>query len=115
VPTARARLRAHGFHILRDWLPTALALADDANREVDLHSVTPTADGGGDQAQLDGGWFHYPAPTAGVIAGRTVACVPAQTQIRCHLGCQPTDKDHHDMRLLAQRLGLALPPPYGPG
>ena len=27
--------------VLRDWLPTAIALADGQGREVDLHPVTP--------------------------------------------------------------------------
>jgi hypothetical protein len=33
-------------------------------------------------------------------------------QVRAHLGYRPTDKDHRDLRLLGERLGLDLPPPY---
>jgi hypothetical protein len=29
-----------------------------------------------------------------------------------HLGYDPDEKDHHDMRLLADRLGIDLPAPY---
>jgi lincosamide nucleotidyltransferase A/C/D/E len=98
--------------VLRDWLPTSIALADGQGREVDLHPVTPTSDGGGDQPQLGGGSFHYPPPTSGVIGGRRVACVDAATQVRCHLGYPPQAKDRHDLRGLHKRLGVELPTPY---
>ena len=38
----RGRLRG----VLRDWRPTAVAVADQRGREVDLHLVTPAPDGG---------------------------------------------------------------------
>lgn len=98
--------------VLRDWLPTSIALADGQSREVDLHPVTPTSDGGGDQVQPGGGSFHYPPPTSGVIGGRRVACVDAATQVRCHLGYPPQAKDRHDLRRLHERLGVELPTPY---
>jgi SAM-dependent methyltransferase len=108
LPAVRAALASAGFHrILRDWLPTALAVADDTGREVDLHPVTPTQDGGGDQRQPDGGTFHYPPPVAGTIGGRPVRCVDAATQARCHLGYEPTAKDRQDMA----RLGITLHQP----
>ncbi|HEX5115814.1 MAG TPA: hypothetical protein VFW65_11510 [Pseudonocardiaceae bacterium] len=113
VRLARSALVGGGFrHVLRDWLPTALALADDAGREVDLHPVIPTSDGGGDQVLPGGSSFHYPAPVAGVIGGRAVSCVDAATQITCHLGYSPQDKDFADVRRLAGRFGISLPEPY---
>jgi lincosamide nucleotidyltransferase A/C/D/E len=112
LPAVRAALANAGFHrILRDWLPTALAVADETGREVDLHPVSPTPDGGGDQRQPDGGTFHYPPPVAGTIGGRPVRCIDAQTQVLCHLGYEPTVKDRSDMGRLA-RLGITLPVPY---
>jgi SAM-dependent methyltransferase len=112
LPAVRAALATAGFHrILRDWLPTALAVADDTGREVDLHPVTPTPDGGGDQRQPDGGAFHYPPPVAGTIGGRPVRCVDVATQVLCHLGYEPTGEDRQDMAGLA-RLGITLPEPY---
>jgi lincosamide nucleotidyltransferase A/C/D/E len=87
-------------------------MCDPAGREVDLHPLAPSGDGGGDQAQRDGPPFHYRAPVGGVVDGRTVLCVPAETQGRAHLGYRPTDKDPRDLRLLGERLGLDLPPPY---
>ena len=118
VPLAELDLVRHvlgeaGFcTVLRDWLPTALALADGDGREIDLHPVARTDDGGGDQSQLDGGNFHYPPPVEGVIGGRRVRCVDALTQVRCHLGYEPCDKDRRDMALLAESCGVELPPPY---
>jgi lincosamide nucleotidyltransferase A/C/D/E len=98
--------------VLRDWLPTALALTDGQGHEIDLHPVARTVDGGGDQAQPEGGSFHYPRPVEGVIDGHRVPCVDALTQVRCHLGYEPSDKDRRDTALLAESCGVELPPPY---
>jgi lincosamide nucleotidyltransferase A/C/D/E len=109
VTAVRSVLAEGGYGtVLRDWLPTSIALADGQGREVDLHPVTPTGDGG-DQALPDGGRFHYPPPTFGVIGGQRVPCVDADTQVRCHLGYPPQAKDLEDLRQLHQRLGVTLP------
>lgn len=101
----RAALTAAGFsRVLRDVLPTAVALADPAGREVDLHPVDPTADGGGDQVLPDGGTFHYLPPVPGRIAGRTVACVDPETQVRAHQGYPLTAKDRDDLARLASHM-----------
>jgi lincosamide nucleotidyltransferase A/C/D/E len=112
VGIARDALGSAGFTTVRDWLPAAVAMRDPSGREVDLHPLTPTPDGGGDQAQLQGPPFHYPPPTTGAIGGRAVPCVPAEAQVRAHLGYPPTAKDRRDLELLRERLGLTLPPPY---
>jgi lincosamide nucleotidyltransferase A/C/D/E len=113
LAAVRSLLAEAGYRaVLRNWLPTSIALADGQGREVDLHPVTPTGDGGGDQPQLGGGSFHYRPPASGAIGGRRVACVDAATQVRCHLGYPPTAKDRHDLRQLHERLGVELPQPY---
>ncbi|HVV23529.1 MAG TPA: hypothetical protein VHF06_29100 [Pseudonocardiaceae bacterium] len=113
VDVVRSALANAGFgRVLRDWLPTALAVADDGGREIDLHPVTPTPDGGGDQHLPDGTTFHYPAPVPGIVAGRPVRCVDARTQVLCHLGYEPSEKDHADMRRLHELLAVDLPDPY---
>jgi lincosamide nucleotidyltransferase A/C/D/E len=113
VPSFRSALLAEGFEIVRDWLPTAIAFASPAGREIDLHPVLFTPDGGGDQVQLDGvKRFHYAPPTAGRIAGRPVACCSVETQTAAHLGYEPREDDVADMRALADKFGLELPPPY---
>jgi lincosamide nucleotidyltransferase A/C/D/E len=80
VESARSALGDVGFtRVLRDWLPTALAITDDTGREIDLHPVTPTPDGGGDQQLPHGATFHYPPPVAGVVDGGQVRCVDVNT------------------------------------
>jgi len=101
-----------GFVIVRDWLPTAVALRHADGREVDLHPVAPTEDGGGDQVQVDGSLWHYEPPVLGRIDRRRVRCCSLETQIASHLGYEPTDTDRDDMRVLADRFGVELPPPY---
>jgi len=39
-------LNAQGYDVIRDWLPTSIAFRDRSGREVDLHPVDPTPDGG---------------------------------------------------------------------
>ncbi|WP_240677262.1 nucleotidyltransferase domain-containing protein [Actinacidiphila soli] len=113
VPLVWATLGQAGFtNVLRDWLPTALAVADDACREIDLHPITPTADGGGHQLLAAGAQFYYPAPVMGRIGGREVRCVDAATQMLCHVGYEPTAKDRQDVVRLHERTGVALPEEY---
>jgi len=95
--------------VVRDWLPTALALADDRGLQLDLHPVAPTADGGGDQALRGGRNFHYPPPVSGIIGGQPVPCVDVATQVACHSGYPPGAKDRADLQLLHDRLGIEIP------
>jgi len=39
-----------------------------------------------------------------------VRCTSARLQVRHHLGYPMTDTDRHDLRLLAERFGVAVPP-----
>lgn len=113
LPEVRAVLAEAGFtEILRDWAPTAVALADETGREVDLHPIAGTRREGGDQLLPDGERFHYPAPTTGTIGGREVWCVDAATQVLCHLGYEATEKDRRDMERLHVNTGVALPDEY---
>lgn len=106
-------LLGDGFEVVRDWLPTAVAFAHADGREVDLHPVELTRDGGGDQIQLDGTTrWHYDPPVTGSIAGRGVACCSVDTQIASHLGYAPDDDDRADMRALAEKFDGGLPVPY---
>jgi hypothetical protein len=57
--------------------------------------------------QLDGvRRWHYEPPVTGVVGGKEVRCCSTSTQVRAHLGYDPTGKDHADMRLLRERLGV---------
>lgn len=109
----RTVLAGAGFtEVARDWLPTALAVVDDEGREVDLHPITGSSGEGGHQLLPDGERFHYPAPTTGTIGGHEVRCVDAVTQVLCHLGYEPAEKDRRDMTRLHASMGVALPKEY---
>lgn len=113
VPAAREVLTAGGFTVLRDWLPTALAMRHADGREVDLHPITPTEDGGGDQQLFPPDPpFHYDAPATGVINGTRVTCVDAATQLLAHTGYEPQPEDHADVAALVARFRLPLPSGY---
>ncbi|QKW24693.1 amino acid transporter [Kitasatospora sp. NA04385] len=113
LDAVREALAGAGFtEVLRDWLPTSLAVADGAGREIDLHPVVGSLREGGQQLLPDGQRFHYPAPVTGTIGGRPVPCVDAATQVQCHLGYEPTDKDRRDMERLHAGTGVELPPDY---
>ncbi|WP_170131694.1 nucleotidyltransferase domain-containing protein [Quadrisphaera granulorum] len=112
---ARARevLSGAGFVALREWLPTALAMRHPDGREVDLHPVTPTADGGGDQELFaPDPPFHYGPPTTGFLDGQGVPCVSAETQLRAHMGYEPQPEDRADVVALAARFALPRPEGY---
>ena len=113
LEAVRAVLAALGFDVVRDWLPTAIAFRSPDGREVDLHPVDPTPDGGGDQIQLDGvARWHYSAPVPGVVGGRAVRSCPVRDQLLCHLGYQPRPVDMVDMRRMAERFGFEFPEPF---
>jgi len=83
LESALALMRDEGLGVFRDWLPNAIALRDAAGRELDLHPVDLTSDGGGDQILLDGeSTWHYSAPVGRVIGGRAVSCCPAEDKLR---------------------------------
>lgn len=112
VDRVRAMLVSRGFDVLRDWLPTTLAFRDGKGREVDLHPVDLTADGGGDQVLLDGTIWHYAAPVEGSVEGRSIRCAPAEDQFLMHQGYEPRPVDVLDVRRIAERFGLPLPDPF---
>lgn len=108
----RTLLESCGFEVIRDWLPSTLALRDQHGREVDLHPIDLTADGGGDQVLLDGGTWHYAAPVSGSIRGRAIPCSSAEDQLLMHQGYEPRPVDFEDVRRIVDRFGLPAPDPF---
>jgi lincosamide nucleotidyltransferase A/C/D/E len=115
-PAAQAALAAAGFE--RDptavpGLPARVLLADGHGRQVDLHLLVFDAHGDGWQEVGEDAWGAYPAEdltATGVVGGRRVRCTSAPLQVRHHLGYPLTGTDRHDLRLLAERFGVAVPP-----
>lgn len=117
APIARDALAALGFAVSLDELPTRFVVRDRSDRRVDFHTVTFDTTGAATQLLQDGTKAPYPAQGfsgVGHVAGVRVACLTAAVQALHHLGYDPDEKDHHDMRLLADRCGIDLPAPYRP-
>jgi lincosamide nucleotidyltransferase A/C/D/E len=116
---AQAALAGMGFR--RDeaavpGLPARLVLVDAAGRQVDLHPVVFDAHGNGWQDLGGNAWGDYPAEGlagTGQVGDREVRCVTAELQIRHHLGYPLGDGDRHDLALLGERFGVAVPPGIG--
>src|SRR5688500_9076234 len=115
APVARDALAALGFAVSLDELPTRFVMRDRSDRRVDFHTVTFDAPGGAAQRLQDGTLAPYPPEGfsgSGHVAGVRVACLTATVQSLHHLGYDPDEKVHHDMRLLAHRFDIDLPAPY---
>jgi lincosamide nucleotidyltransferase A/C/D/E len=110
---ACAALRRDGFSFLREELPSSIVFRHQDGREVDIHPVQRTPDGGGDQFLPDGvGRWHHGPPARGSIAGREVICLSLETQLRAHVGYSPDASDVADMRLLHEEFECEVPAPF---
>lgn len=94
-------------------LPARFVLRDARGRRVDLHPVVFGPDGNAWQPLPGGAWGAYPddgLQGTGEIEGQPVPSITADLQLRHHLGYCWDENDRHDMELLAERFGVALPP-----
>jgi lincosamide nucleotidyltransferase A/C/D/E len=113
---AQAALAGVGFRhdgTAAPGLPARLVLVDASDRQVDLHPVIFDAHGNGWQDLGGDAWGDYPAEGlrgTGLVGDRKVRCVTAEVQVRHHLGYPLGATDRHDLALLGERFGLALPP-----
>jgi lincosamide nucleotidyltransferase A/C/D/E len=115
VAPACEALAPLGYAIAEHALPVRMVLRDGAGRQIDFHPVTFDAEGGGVQQLPGGASFRYPAEGfqgAGRVGGRTVRCLTPEVQALCHQGYKPDEDDRHDMRLLAERFDIAMPPNF---
>jgi lincosamide nucleotidyltransferase A/C/D/E len=115
-PAVQAALATAGFEhdpAAVPGLPARVLLAGPGGLQVDLHLLVFDAHGNGWQALGEDAWGAYPAAdltAAGTVGGRRVRCLTPHLQVRHHLGYPMTDTDRHDLRLLAERFGVAVPP-----
>jgi lincosamide nucleotidyltransferase A/C/D/E len=96
-------------------LPARYVLCAPGGREVDLHPLLFDAAGNGWQQLSPSGraWGCYEADglaATGAIEGRHVRCLSAELQMRFRRGYEWTERDEHDIRLLAEAFGLPMPP-----
>jgi lincosamide nucleotidyltransferase A/C/D/E len=117
---AQAVLAGLGFQpdlaAVPGW-PAQPLLADAEGRRVDLHVVVFDRQGNGWQELGGGAWGVYPAEGltgVGTVGGRQVRCLTPQLQVRHHLGYPLDADDRHDLALLAERFGVAVPPVIQP-
>ncbi|GAA4966773.1 aminoglycoside adenylyltransferase [Pseudonocardia tropica] len=91
-----------GYAIETDWRPTRVELVAPRGTRVDLHPLEVSDDGSARQADLDGGFWEFPARyyATGVIGGRTVPCVSVEAQRRFHEGYPPRAVDLADLAFL---------------
>lgn len=104
-----------GYGVAEDDRPIRIVLSADGGRSIDFHTVTWDADGSGLQPQPKGPPFRYPPEGLtgrGRIGGVELPCLTPEVQMLCHLGYEPSEKDRHDMRLLAESFRLKLPRAY---
>lgn len=103
------------FNLTEDERPTRFVMRDAEDRSVDFHTVTFHDGGGGIQVLQDRLTYRYASEGflgAGVVAKRRLRCLTAEAQVACHLGYEPDANDFHDVRLLNERFGLEIPPPF---
>jgi lincosamide nucleotidyltransferase A/C/D/E len=113
VPRVHDALQPLGFTLHEDHLPVRFVLRHNVE-QLDFHTVTFDAEGGGVQPQPSGGLFRYPPEgfVTGQVRGVSVPCISAQVQVLCHLGYEPTDKDARDVLRLCRSFGLRVPEAY---
>lgn len=118
LEAARLALGALGYEhdpTSEPGLPARFVLRDERGRQVDLHPLQfdPRGDGWQQLSETGKAWGHYPAAdleASGRIGGREVSCLSPGLQLRFHMGYEWSERDEHDVRLLAERFGLPLPP-----
>jgi lincosamide nucleotidyltransferase A/C/D/E len=92
-------------------LPARLVLRDDRGREIDLHPLVFDEYGNGWQ-QLSGSgraWGCYPAEhlqATGTIGDCRARCLSAELHVRFRMGYELSERDEHDLRLLARTFDL---------
>jgi lincosamide nucleotidyltransferase A/C/D/E len=113
APRIFEALRPLGFALHEDHLPVRFVLRR-IGEQIDFHTVTFDAEGGGVQPQPSGGSFRYPPEgfVTGRVRGVSVPCIWAPVQVLCHLGYEPTEKDARDVLQLCRSFGLRVPEAY---
>ncbi|GHO69941.1 aminoglycoside nucleotidyltransferase [Ktedonobacter sp. SOSP1-52] len=111
VPKLRALLEARGYKDVPrdDTRDCNFVMGDDEGHEVDFHSYTFDAHG-----KLVFG-LEYPLDSltgTGSIQGYPVKCISPEWLVKFHSGYELDEDDYHDVSLLCDHFGIALPAEY---
>jgi len=105
-----------GFRLDRGRPESNFVLRDARGRQIDIHPARFDAEGNGVYRMENGEDWIFPAAGfhgIGRIGSRMVRCLTADVQMIDHAtGYDPGPTDYADMRLLHERLGTPLRPPY---
>jgi lincosamide nucleotidyltransferase A/C/D/E len=104
-------LAARGFRerLRDDTWECNFVLADEHNCRLDVHSYTLDAAGN----NIHGVAYIGDHLTGrGSINGYPVRCVSPNWLVKFHAGYDPDENDYHDVRLLCERFGIAIPDEY---
>jgi lincosamide nucleotidyltransferase A/C/D/E len=111
VPVLRELLATEGYReqLRDDTWECNFVLADSQGRAIDVHSYA--LDEAGNNA--------YGVPYRrehlageGFISGQRVRCISPEWLVQFHTGYELDGNDYHDVRLLCERFGIALPAEY---
>jgi lincosamide nucleotidyltransferase A/C/D/E len=116
VRRMRDALAPDGFQLVTGEPGSNFVLRDQRGREIDVHPARFDDDGNGVYRMENGEDWVFPADGfsgTGRVGRHDVACLTADVQMVDHAtGYEPGETDFHDMRLLNERLGTRLLPPY---
>jgi lincosamide nucleotidyltransferase A/C/D/E len=114
MPRLERRLGALGYSVGYGAPPSSVELVDADGHQVDVHPFAADASGNGHYCMADGGTWVFPAhgfAGSGRILGRDVRCLTPDVVLVNHsTGYALDDAHRRDVRALAQRYGLPMPP-----
>jgi lincosamide nucleotidyltransferase A/C/D/E len=111
----RATMEAASFTLFRDDGPYCYVLTDVEDRRVDVHFFDRSTTNINDDGREVFGGIAYPIDAfgaTGTINGRPLPCCTGEFMMYAHTGYEPDADDFADMRVLHERLGTPLLPPF---
>lgn len=111
VPQLRTLFGAHGFseRLRDDTWECNFVLADERDRQVDVHSYTFDREG----CNIYGvAYLPEHLKGTGVIQGYPVKCITPEWLVKFHTGYELDENDYRDTLALCRRFDIPLPAEY---